>query len=84
MSNKSKKGKREDTPAYKVAEALVKSGGLKSLADVQTSMDELYSNMMQILLNEEMNKHIGYEKNNHSKKGNDNRRNGHSSKAKKV
>ena len=81
---KAKKEKKEDTPEYKMAEELIKNGGLKSLTDLQGSIDSLYSNMLQILLNEEMNSHLGYEKSSHEDKEKENRRNGHSSKAKKV
>ena len=76
--------KKEKTAEYKLAEDLIKNGGLKSLTDVQGSIDTLYSNMLQVLLNEEMNSHIGYDKNSHENKDSENRRNGHSSKAKKV
>jgi len=76
--------KKEKTAEYKLAEELIKNGGLKSLTDVQGSIDTLYSNMLQILLNEEINSHLGYEKSSHKDKDVSNRRNGHSSKAKKV
>lgn len=76
--------KKEKTASYKIAEAIVNSNSLSSYEDVKATIDSLQSDIVQILLNQEMKEHIGYNKNSHVDKNETNRRNGFSSKAKKV
>ncbi len=52
--------------------------------DVSHFFDDLYGDLIQALLEGEMDDFIGYDKGSHSDKENDNRRNGYSSKGKKV
>ena len=52
--------------------------------DVSNFFDDLYGDLIQALLEGEMDDFIGYQKGKHDKKENDNRRNGYSSKGKKV
>ena len=52
--------------------------------DVSNFFDDLYGDLIQALLEGEMDDFIGYQKGEHGKKENDNRRNGYSSKGKKV
>ena len=52
--------------------------------DVSNFFDDLYGDLVQALLEGEMDDFIGYQKGKHGQKENDNRRNGYSSKGKKV
>ena len=52
--------------------------------DVSNFFDDLYGDLIQALLEGEMDDFIGYKKGEHCPKENDNRRNGYSSKGKKV
>lgn len=57
---------------------------LKSGKDVSSLFSSLYGQVIQALLEGEMEDFLGYEKGTHEEKGTENRRNGYSSKGKKV
>lgn len=52
--------------------------------DVSNFFEDLYGDLVQALLEGEMNDFLGYKKGKHEEKGTENRRNGYSSKGKKV
>lgn len=52
--------------------------------DVSNFMEDLYGDLIQALLEGEMEAFLGYEKGTHDEKGTENRRNGYSSKGKKI
>ena len=52
--------------------------------DVSNFMGDLYGDIIQALLEGELDAFLGYEKGTHEEKEDDNRRNGYSSKGKKI
>ena len=59
-------------------------GELITGRDVKHFFDDLYGDIIQALLEGEMENFLGYEKGTHEEKETENRRNGYSSKGKKV
>ena len=89
MSRSNKKLSTED-PRYmtkeqeRIVNLILSNNELKSGKDVSNIFNELRGKVIQRLLDAEMEEFLGYNKNNHVEKENKNRRNGYTSKAKKV
>lgn len=58
----------------------IKEKGIKTLDDFNDYMKSISKDILEVLLNEEMTDHLGYEKHDQSSKETDNSRNGYSSK----
>jgi transposase-like protein len=59
----------------------IQDGQIKSIADVQSALKDLFGQTLQAMLEGEMDSHLGYEKGDTQNKQTDNRRNGHGSKS---
>ena len=66
-----------------IVELLMKKG-VKSAHDISTSLNQMYGKVVQKLLDEEFNEFMEYDKGSHKDKKDANRRNGTTSKGKKV
>lgn len=66
-----------------ILELLMKKG-IKSAHDISNTLNQMYGKVVQKLLDEEFNEFMEYEKGSHEKKKSENRRNGSTSKGKKV
>lgn len=66
-----------------ILELLMKKG-IKSAHDISSTLNQMYGKVVQKLLDEEFNEFMEYEKGSHEKKKSENRRNGSTSKGKKV
>ena len=63
---------------------LLMKKGVKSANDISTTLNKMYGKVVQRLLDEEFNEFMEYDKGSHETKKNSNRRNGSTSKGKKV
>lgn len=63
---------------------LLMKKGVKSANDISNTLNKMYGKVVQRLLDEEFNEFMEYDKGSHEKKKNSNRRNGSTSKGKKV
>jgi len=59
----------------------IQDGDIKSMADVQSALKDLFGQTLQAMLEGEMDSHLGYPKGDGRSKQTDNRRNGHGSKS---
>lgn len=59
----------------------IRDGDIKSMADVQSALKDLFGQTLQAMLEGEMDSHLGYGKGDAKNKQTDNRRNGHGSKS---
>ena len=66
-----------------ILELLMKKG-IKTAPDISNALNKMYGKVVQRLLDEEFNEFMDYEKGSHDEKKNSNRRNGSTSKGKKV
>lgn len=76
--------KKVKTTQDEIVDKILESNDMVTAKDVSNVLDSLYSNIVQRLLESEMDEHLGFEKNSHDSKDTENRRNGYSSKSKKV
>lgn len=67
-----------------IVDLILTNNDIKTGKDVTEVFNELRGKVIQKLLDAEMDEFIGYTKNSHDKKNNENRRNGYTSKSKKV
>ena len=67
-----------------IVNLILSNNELKSGKDVSNIFNELRGKVIQRLLDAEMEEFLGYDKSKHGEKENKNRRNGYTSKAKKV
>ena len=58
----------------------VKSNNIKTADDLNSAFREMYKDVIQVMLENEMTNHIGYDKGSKAVKTTDNRRNGYSDK----
>lgn len=80
----SKKGiSEEEKIDNEILELLMKKG-IKTAPEISKTLNEMYGKVVQRLLDEEFNEFMEYEKGSHSDKKDKNRRNGTTSKGKKV
>lgn len=56
----------------------VKSNNIKTADDLNSAFREMYKDVIQVMLENEMNNHLGYDKGSKAVKETDNRRNGYS------
>ena len=63
---------------------LLMKKGIKTAPEISKTLNQMYGKVVQRLLDEEFNEFMEYEKGSHVEKNNSNRRNGSTSKAKKV
>ena len=63
---------------------LLMKKGIKTAPEISKTLNQMYGKVVQRLLDEEFNEFMEYEKGSHVEKSNSNRRNGSTSKAKKV
>ena len=67
-----------------IVDLILSNNEIKSGKDVSVVFNELRGKVIQTLLEAEMDEFLGYNKNSHESKENENRRNGYTSKSKKV
>lgn len=75
--------KKEKTKEDLIIDEILENNKMVTAKDVSDVLDSMYGRIVQRLLDAEMNNHLGYSKSSREEKD-DNRRNGYSSKAKKV
>ena len=77
---------RKESKNKELVEAILKNNKseLKTGRDVSNFFNDLYGDIIQALLEGEMEDFLGYNKGKHDPKENENRRNGYSSKDKKI
>lgn len=63
---------------------LLMKKGIKTAPEISKTLNQMYGKVVQRLLDEEFNEFMKYEKGSHAEKSNSNRRNGSTSKGKKV
>ena len=83
MSKKNKQLSEDEKIDNQILELLMKKG-IKSAPDVSNALNKMYGKVIQTLLDKEFDDFMEYEKGSHSKKKDENRRNGNTSKGKKV
>ena len=76
--------KKEKTKKDLIVDQIIESNTMITAKDVSNVLDDLYSNIVQRLLDAEMEEHLGYSKSSRESKKSANRRNGTSCKGKKV
>lgn len=81
--SKKKELTQEEKDDNLIIELLIKKG-LKSAVDITNTFNNMYGKIVQKLIDEEFNEFLGYEKGSHEEKPTENRRNGSTSKGKKV
>ena len=81
---KKKELTEEEKLDEQIVDLLMKRGVGASAASVSKVLNQMYGKVVQRLLDTEFNEFMGYDKSSHEDKENDNRRNGVTSKAKKV
>lgn len=81
--SKKKELSEEEKLDNQIVELLMKKG-MKSAHDISSTLNNMYGKVVQKLLDEEFNEFMEYDKGSHKDKKNDNRRNGSTSKGKKV
>ena len=75
--------KKEKTKEDIILDQIIENNTMVTAKDVSNVLDSMYGKLVQRLLDAEMDNHLGYDKNSREEKD-DNRRNGHSSKGKKI
>ena len=81
--SKKKELSEEEKLDNQIVELLMKKG-MKSAHDISTTLNSMYGKVIQKLLDAEFNEFMEYDKGSHQDKKNSNRRNGSTSKGKKV
>ena len=81
---KKKELSEEEKIDNQIVELLMKKGVGRSAASVSAALNSMYGKVIQRLLDTEFDEYLGYDKNSHEDKVNSNRRNGSTSKGKKV
>lgn len=81
---KKKELSEEEEIDNQIVDLLMKKGVGRSAASVSAALNSMYGKVIQRLLDTEFNEYMGYDKNSHEDKVNSNRRNGSTSKGKKV
>ena len=81
---KKKELSEEEKIDNQIVDLLMKKGVGRSAASVSAALNSMYGKVIQRLLDTEFNEYMGYDKNSHEDKVNSNRRNGSTSKGKKV
>ena len=81
---KKKELSEEEKIDNQIVELLMKKGVGRSAASVSAALNSMYGKVIQRLLDTEFNEYMGYDKNSHEDKVNSNRRNGSTSRGKKV
>jgi len=76
--------KKEPSKHKEVVDLILKNNTLKTGEDVSDIFTQMYGEIIQTLLDKEMDIHLGYDKNSHEEKETENRRNGVTSKTKKI
>lgn len=82
--SKRKELSEEEKIDNQILDLLMRSKGLKTAQDISNTLNNMYGKIIQRLLDEEFNEFMEYDKGSHEKKKNENRRNGSTSKGKKV
>ena len=80
---KKKELTQEEKDDNLIIDLLLKKG-MKNAEDITNTFNQMYGKIVQRLLDEEFNEFMKYDKGSHEKKTNENRRNGVTSKGKKV
>lgn len=75
---------KEEQVDKQILDLLIKEKGIKSAKDISNTLNAMYGKIVQRLLDEEFNEFMEYEKGSHEEKKDRNRRNGSTSKGKKV
>ena len=75
---------KEEKIDNQILDLLIKEKGLKSATDISNVLNSMYGKIVQRLLDTEFNEFMEYEKGSHEDKKDGNRRNGSTSKGKKV
>lgn len=81
---KKKELSEEEKIDNQIVDLLMKKGVGRSAASVSAALNSMYGKVIQRLLDTEFDEYMGYDKNSHEDKVNSNRRNGSTSKGKKV
>lgn len=81
---KKKELSEEEKIDNQIVDLLMKKGVGRSAASVSAALNSMYGKVIQRLLDTEFDEYMGYDKNSHEDKVNSNRRNGSTSKDKKV
>ena len=81
---KKKELSEEEKIDNQIVELLMKKGVGRSAASVSAALNSMYGKVIQRLLDTEFDEYMGYDKNSHEDKVTSNRRNGSTSKGKKV
>lgn len=81
---KKKELSEEEKIDNQIVDLLMKKGVGRSAASVSATLNSMYGKVIQRLLDTEFDEYMGYDKNSHEDKVNSNRRNGSTSKGKKV
>ena len=82
--DKNKELSEEEKIDNQIVDLLMKKGVGRSAASVSATLNSMYGKVIQRLLDTEFDEYMGYDKNSHEDKVNSNRRNGSTSKGKKV
>lgn len=81
--SKEKELTEEDKIDGQILDLLMKKG-IKTASEISNALNQMYGKVVQRLLDEEFNEFMEYEKGSHQEKKDENRRNGSTSKGKKV
>lgn len=81
--SKKKELSEEEKIDNQILELLMKKG-IKTAPDISNTLNQMYGKVVQRLMDEEFNEFMEYEKGSHKNKKDENRRNGSTSKGKKV
>ena len=81
---KKKELSEEEKIDNQIIDLLMKKGVGRSAASVSATLNSMYGKVIQRLLDTEFDEYMGYDKNSHEDKVTSNRRNGSTSKGKKV
>ena len=81
---KKKELSEEEKIDNQIVDLLMKKGVGRSAASVSAALNSMYGKVIQRLLDTEFDEYMGYDKNSHEDKVNSNRRNGSTSRGKKV
>lgn len=72
--------KKEVTPNQQLARAILDQYQPKSVEDMQNALKDIFGPMFEVMLQGEMNSHLGYSNNERGDKETSNRRNGYTKK----
>ena len=81
--SKKKELSEEEKIDIQILDLLMKKG-IKTAPDISNALNQMYGKVVQRLMDEEFNEFMEYEKGSHKNKKDENRRNGSTSKGKKV